>query len=308
MADIGDGSLTTEQQRARAGFIYTFSAFALWGLMPVYMKAIAHISATEILANRIIWSIPVALVFLLLAGRTRDIVRVVKMPSKLLAVAACATVISINWGLYVWAIAAERTIEAALGYYINPLISIALGMILLGEKLDRIQLFALVLACVAVAILTYAAGELPWVALVLAGSFAVYGLIKKTVDIGPTQGFMLEVLILSVVAIPYLFYLSSIGQLILGSTAENTYWLLGCGPVTAVPLILFAFGAKRLQLATVGLMQYIAPSMIFLTGIFVFKEPFSRIQFFAFVLIWIAIALYSWSGIRGFRKLRSAAR
>jgi chloramphenicol-sensitive protein RarD len=308
MSDETEISLTTAQDWARAGFIYTFSAFALWGLMPLYMKAVSHIGALEILANRIIWSIPVALVFLLLAGRTSDIVRVLKSPSKLVAVAACATVISINWGLYVWAIAAERTIEAALGYYINPLISIVLGMTLLGEKLDRIQQFALALAFIAVSILTYAAGELPWVALVLACSFAVYGLIKKTVDIGPTQGFMMEVLILSVVAIPYLFYLGNNNELHFGNSSWDTYLLLGCGPVTAVPLILFAFGAKRLQLATVGLMQYIAPSMIFITGVFWFREPFSQLQLFAFVLIWIAIALYSWSGIRGFRKLQSVSQ
>ncbi len=298
-------SLTIVKDQARAGFIYTFSAFALWGLMPLYMKVISHVSALEIVASRIIWSIPVALVFLLASSRTNDILRVLKSPSKLAAVTACATVISINWGLYIWAITAERTIEAALGYYINPLISVALGMIFLGEKLNRIQGFALALAFIAVSILTYIAGELPWIALILASSFGVYGLIKKAVDIGPTQGFMMEVLILSMVAIPYLYYLAINNELYLGSSPRDTYLLIGCGPLTAVPLILFAHGAKRLQLTTVGLLQYIAPTMIFLTGVFLFKEPFTQMQLLAFVLIWLAIALYSWSGIRGLGKVKS---
>ena len=308
MSDKPIYSVTPVVDQSRAGFIYAFCAFALWGMMPLYMKAVSHISALEVLASRIIWSIPVALIFLTVVGRTSDILRVLKSPSKLAAVSACAIVISVNWGLYVWAIAADRTIEAALGYYINPLISIALGMIFLGEKLDRIQHFAIALTLIAVLILTYATGELPWVALVLASSFAIYGLLKKTVDVGPTQGFALEVLILSIFAIPYLFYLADKDELYLGSSFENTALLLGCGPVTAVPLILFAFGAKRLQLATVGLMQYIAPSMIFLTGVFLFREPFVQTQLIAFMLIWMAIALYSWTGIRGSGIIKSASR
>ncbi|MCP4182824.1 MAG: EamA family transporter RarD [Hyphomicrobiales bacterium] len=301
MSDETKNSFITVPGQARAGFICTFSAFALWGLMPLYMKAISHVSALEIVASRIIWSIPVALVFLLVAGRTSEIVGVFKSPSKLVAVAACATVISINWGLYVWAITAERTIEAALGYYINPLISVALGMIFLGEKLNRIQGIALALAFIAVSILTCMTGELPWIALILGCPFGVYGLIRKTVDIGPALGFMTEVLILSVVAIPYLYFLAINNELYLGSSPRDTYLLIGCGPITAVPLILFAHGAKRLQLTTVGLLQYIAPSMIFLTGVFLFKEPFTQMQLLAFVLIWLAIALYIWSGIRAHR-------
>ncbi len=291
----------TASDQSRAGIFYTLSAFMLWGIMPLFMKAVSHVTTLEVLASRIIWSIPVALVFLLIVGRTSDIVRVLFSPSKLAAVAVSAIVISINWGLYVWAIAVERTIEAALGYYINPLFSIALGMVFLGEKLGRLQIFALALAILAVSILTYNAGAFPWVAIILAAAFAIYGLIKKTVDIGPTQGFMLEVLLLSVIAIPYVFYLGFSGSSYFGRTATDTLLLLACGPVTAVPLILFAYGTKRLRLATVGIMQYIIPTMILLIGVFIFNEPFDRWQFFSFLLIWTAIVLYTWSGIRQVR-------
>jgi len=289
--------------QSRVGFIYAISAFTLWGFAPLFMKAVAHIDPVEVLAHRAIWSVPVALLILLATGRTNDMMRVFRSPRKLVLITLSALIISVNWGVYVWSIAVERSVEAALGYYINPLISVALGTALLGEKLDRLQMFAIALAIFAVGILTFTAGQIPWVAIVLSFTFAIYGFIRKTVDIGPTQGFMVEVIILSILAIPYVIFLSNTGVGHLGLTTYDTILLLACGPVTAIPLILFAYGAKRLRLSTIGIMQYIAPTLIFLIGVFVFREPFGQYQLISFILIWTAIAIYTWSGMRRVRKL-----
>ena len=288
----------SSQQQSRVGLGFGLSAFFLWGLLPFFMKAVAHIDVLEVLAHRVIWSIPVALVVLLITRRTADIFTVFKDRRKLLMMMLSAGFISINWGTYVWAIGADRTIEAALGYYINPLISVAMGTMFLGEKMTRLQVVAIAFASVAVIILTFASGALPWVAIVVSLSFAAYGFIRKTVDIGPTQGFMSEVLILSVIAIPYAIWLAQTVGAKIGGISSDTILLLACGPVTAIPLILFANGAKRLRLSTIGLMQYIVPTMIFLIGVFIFHEPFNQLQLLAFTLIWIAIGLYIWSSVQ----------
>lgn len=297
-----------ETNQPRAGFLFALSAFTLWGFLPFYMKAVAHLDTFEVLAHRVIWSIPIAVGLLIITRRTSDMVRMIKSPRNLAIITASACVISINWGVYVWAIAAERAVETALGYYINPLISVALGVLFLGEKMDRLQVMAIGLAVVAVVIMTVSAGQLPWVALLVAGSFGVYGFIRKTVDIGPTQGFLMEVLILSLLAIPYYFWLEYSGNSNFGGATSDTLLLLGCGVVTSIPLILFAYGTKRLQLSTIGLMQYIVPTLIFLIGVFVFNEPFNQWQLVAFILIWTAIILYTWSSLRNFRNQQTLSQ
>ena len=221
--------------------------------------------------------------------------------------ALTAALISVNWGIYVWAIAVDRTVETALGYYINPLVVVVVGAVLLGEKLDRLQIAAVALATVAVTVLTIEGGKLPWVSLALAFSFAAYGFFRKTLPIGPSQGFLLEVLLLSVPALGYIIFLIANGQdHFISSNGTDTALLIGCGPVTSVPLLLFAFGAKLLRLSTIGIMQYIAPTMVFLIAVLVFDEPFGTTQAIAFALIWTALAMYSWSMFRG-REIRPAA-
>ena len=197
--------------------------------------------------------------------------------------ALTAALISINWGIYVWAISVDRTVETALGYYINPLVVVVVGALLLGERLDRLQIAAVALAAIAVAVLTVEAGKLPWVSLALAFSFAAYGFFRKTLPIGPSQGFLLEVLLLSVPALGYIGFLIATGQdhFVSGSSSD-TALLIGCGPVTAVPLLLFAFGAKLLRLSTIGIMQYIAPTIVFLIAVLIFGEPFGSVQAIAF--------------------------
>ncbi|MCA0014280.1 EamA family transporter RarD [Mesorhizobium sp. B292B1B] len=293
--------------KARRGFLLALGAYFLWGLLPFYMKAVAHLPLAEVIAHRIVWSVPIAAAVLVWAGRTADFKAAIRSPRTIAMAALTAALISVNWGVYVWAIAVDRTVETALGYYINPLVSVVVGALLLGERLDRLQIAAVVLAAIAVAVLTIEAGKLPWVSLALAFSFAAYGFFRKTLPIGPSQGFLLEVLLLSVPALGYIAWLIATGQdHFVSGNGVDTALLAGCGPVTAVPLLLFAFGARLLRLSTIGIMQYIAPTIVFLIAVLIFKEPFDTTQAVAFALIWAALAMYSWSMLAAARRATSA--
>lgn len=286
---------SVDAQDARRGFLLALGAFGLWGVLPLYMKAVAHIPSLEVVAHRILWSVPLAGLVLLALGRTADIRAAFRSPRTLAMAAVTAAIITVNWGTYVWAIAVDRTVETALGYYINPLVTVLLGAILLGETLSRAQIVAIGLAIVAVGILTIDAGGLPWVSLLLAFSFAAYGYLRKTLPVGPSQGFFLEVLILCLPCLGYIAWLETTGQGHFFDSASNVWLLLFAGPATAVPLILYASGAKLLRFTTIGIMQYIAPTIVAAIGVFVFGEPFGPARMLAFGLIWLALALYTWS-------------
>ncbi|MGO8143824.1 EamA family transporter RarD [Rhizobium leguminosarum] len=284
------------------GFAFALTAYLLWGFLPIYMKAVAHISPAEVIAHRIVWSLPLAGIVLIVLGRTQDIRAALSSPRMLAMAALTASLITVNWGTYVWAIGAGHSLDAALGYFINPLFSIFLGAVFLKEKLQPLQIAAIALAALAVAILALDSGGIPWVALTLAVSWGFYALLRKTLPLGPNQGFFLEVLILSGPALLYILYLEFGGQGHLYRTglADRTL-LLGCGVITAVPLMIYANGAKLLKLSTIGIMQYIAPTMIFLIAVFVFHEPFGTARMIAFPLIWAGLFLYSWSMLKGSR-------
>jgi chloramphenicol-sensitive protein RarD len=275
----------------------------LWGVQPLFMKMVAHIPATEIVAHRIVWSVPVAGIILIALGRTADLKAAFRSPRTLIMAAVTACFITVNWGIYVWAIVAGRAVDTALGYYINPLVNVVFGAVLLGEKLSKPQLVAIALAVVAVIIMTIDIGGLPWVSLTLALSFAIYGYLRKTLPIGPSQGFFLEVLILCVPAGLYILWLQFRGEgHFLASQPADIGLLLFCGPVTTAPLVLYAFGAKLLRYSTIGIMQYIAPTMVFLLAVFAFHEPFDTTKAIAFGLIWVALAIYTWSMVAAARK------
>ncbi|MBY5771838.1 EamA family transporter RarD [Rhizobium leguminosarum] len=285
------------------GFAFALTAYLLWGFLPIYMKAVAHISPAEVIAHRIVWSLPLAGIVLIVLGRTQDIRAALSSPRMLAMAALTAALITVNWGTYVWAIGAGHSLDAALGYFINPLFSIFLGAVFLKEKLQPLQIAAIALAALAVAILALDSGGIPWVALTLAVSWGFYALLRKTLPLGPNQGFFLEVLILSGPALLYILYLEFGGQGHLYRTGlADTTLLLGCGVITAVPLMIYANGAKLLKLSTIGIMQYIAPTMIFLIAVFVFHEPFGTARMIAFPLIWAGLFLYSWSMLKGSRE------
>jgi chloramphenicol-sensitive protein RarD len=299
-----DAAAAADAKRdATRGFFFALSAYLLWGVLPIFLKPIAHISAYEVLAHRIVWSVPLAGIILVALGRTADLKAAFRSPRTLMMAALTACMITVNWGIYVWAIAANRTIEASLGYYINPLVNVVIGAVLLGERLSKAQMVAVVLATIAVIVLTVDAGGLPWVSLTLAISFGFYGYFKKTLPIGPSQGFFLEVLILCLPAAAYIIWLQARGEgHFLGAQPADTGWLMFTGVSTTVPLVLYAFGARLLRYSTIGLMQYLAPTMVFLIAIFVFHEPFNTTKAIAFALIWIGLVIYTWSMLTAARK------
>lgn len=284
--------MSTNQDTPR-GFAFALTAYGLWGFLPFFMKALAHIPPPEVIAHRVIWSVPIAGAVLLWRGELSGLGSVLKQPRNLLMGMATALLISVNWGIYVWAIGSGHALDTALGYYINPLFSVFLGAVLLGERLTRRQIAAIALAAGAVALLTVEAGKLPLVALGLTVTWGFYAYLKRRLPIGANQGFLLEVLILTPFALAYLVWLAVTGQSHFTTTPADTVLLLSCGLVTAVPLMLYANGAKGLRLSTIGILQYTSPTMILLIAIFAFHEPFGPVQLVAFPLIWSALALYS---------------
>ena len=286
----------TDDAKARRGFFLALAAYLFWGLLPFYIKAVGHLPVMEVVAHRIIWSVPIAAAVLIWLGRTSDFMVALRTPRILAMGALTAAIISVNWSIYLWAVIADRTIETSLGYYINPLVNVVVGALLLGERLNRWQVVAVALAAAAVTILTIEVGTLPWISLSLAFSFAAYGFFRKTLPIGPSQGFLLEVLILSIPSIAYVLWLAARGEgHFLAGNLVDTWLLIGCGAVTAIPLLLFSFGARLLKFSTIGILQYIAPTLVFLIAVFVFREPFGLAQAIAFGLIWVALAIYTWS-------------
>ncbi|MCC2609179.1 EamA family transporter RarD [Neorhizobium petrolearium] len=284
------------------GFAFGLTAYFLWGFLPFYLKAVAHIPSLEVLAHRALWSVPVAGIVLVALRRTADLKVALKTPRMLGMACLTATIIMVNWGIYVWAVAAGRALDAALGYFINPLFSVFLAAIILKEKLAPAQLVAIGLVVVAVTVLTIDAGGLPWVSIGLTVTWGFYALFRKTLPIGPNQGFFLEVLLISIPCLPYVVWLEATGQgHLLHSTGWDTFILAIAGVVTAVPLMVYANGAKLLTLSTIAIMQYIAPTMIFLIAVFAFHEPLSLVKLGAFVLIWAALAIYTWSMLRQVR-------
>ncbi|WP_062115979.1 EamA family transporter RarD [Aureimonas sp. AU40] len=290
------------------GYVYAISAFLIWGLvLPIYMKALSHVSPVEIVAHRILWALPFAVLILAKGGQLRTVGQLVT-PRILGLMTITAGLISINWGTYVVAIVTGHGVEAALGYYINPLINVLLAAVFLGERPNRTQAAAIALAAFGVLILTVKAGGLPWISLLLAGSFGLYGLMRKTVPVGASEGFFLEIAILFVPALLLAGWVANGGQ---GHFAENTpetLLLIGAGAVTAIPLILYAAAARMLRFTTVGLLQYIAPTFIALTAVFVFGEPFGVWQGVAFAFIWAALALYTWSMFAARRPAQVSVR
>ncbi len=300
--------MTDGNQDSGRGLAFALTAYFMWGVLPLYMKLLSHISPAEVIAHRVIWSLPIAGLVLFLLGRTSDIKVAIRTPRVLLMAVATASLISINWGIYVWSILSGHALDAALGYYINPLFSIFLGAVLLGERMSVAQIIAIVLAAAAVAVLTFEAGRLPIAAVGLTLSWGIYAYLKKSLPIGPNQGFLLEVLLLTPLAIAYIIWLMATGQShFLTGVATDNWLLLGCGLITAAPLMVYANGTKLLRLSTIGILQYIVPTMIFLIAVFVFGEEFGSARMIAFPMIWTALIIYTGSMLRQARKSRRKA-
>lgn len=292
-------STAVEDRDTPQGVAFALAAYLMWGGLPLYLKAVSHIPPTEVVAHRIMWSVPIAGLLLILLRRTHDLRAALSSPHTLAMGCVTATLISVNWGIYVWSISVGKTVDAALGYYINPLFSIFLGAVLLGERMSRAQMVAVALAAFAVVVLTVESGSLPLASIGLVLSWGFYAFFKKSLPIGPNQGFMLEVLILLPFALGYVIWLGPQSHFVPGT---SDFWMLMAGGiVTAVPLICYANGAKLVRLSTIGIMQYIAPTLIFLVAVFVFGEEFDRARMIAFPIIWLALIIYTTSMVRQMR-------
>ncbi len=292
----------SQLSQAQKGVMFCIIAHLFWGVMAYYFSWIIHIPPYEIAVHRGLWSLPIAAVVIWWFGQWGDVWRVLKRPRHILILAFTGSIILFNWGFYVWSIEAGRALEASLGYFINPLLNVVAGYFLLGERFRAAQLMAIGLAAVAVVMQTIATGVFPWLGLMLGGSFCLYGLVRKMVPIGPTQGFFVEVALLSLPLLGVAIWLGETGRAKFGGAGFDTLMLMGCGVLTAGALIFFAASLKLIRYSTAGLLQYISPSLVFLTAIFVLGEPMDRWKFMSFVTIWVALAVYSWSAFRDDNK------
>jgi chloramphenicol-sensitive protein RarD len=289
--------------RINRGILYGIGAYTLWGLLPIYWKALKSVPPIEILANRMVWSMVFVALLLVIRQHWRWLRPALRNPRTVLTYVATATLLSINWFTYIWAVNAGFIVETSLGYFINPLLNVVLGVFFLKERLRLGQFLALSLAAGGVAYLTFSYGAFPWIALTLAVTFGFYGLIRKTGPLQSTEGLALETATMFLPALVYLFYLNLGGNGAIGHADTRTLLLLaGTGVVTGVPLLLFGAAAKHITMTNLGLLQYIAPTLQFLLGVLVYKEPFVRDQMIGFGFIWMALIVYTVEGVRYARR------
>ncbi len=277
-----------------SGALYALLAFGIWGLYPLYLRELASVSSAEIVLHRSVWSLAFLLGVLAVLRRWAWLAALLKSPRQMLMPLASGLLLALNWLMYVYAVQSAQVVEASLGYFINPLISVCLGVLVLRERLQRVQWVAVAFAAAGVMWLTWHTGRLPWLGLALAVTFAVYGLLRKTSALGPLEGLTLETLLIAPLVLPWLIGItwSGTGALATGSPTL-VLWLVMAGPLTAVPLMMFAAAARRLKLATVGLFQYLSPSLQLAIGVAVFGEPFDSQRLAGFVLIWTGLAVYT---------------
>lgn len=290
------------------GVIYAATAYILWGLFPLYWKALANVPATQILAHRIVWSLVFVGLILTIRHNWAWFKGAVKRPRVLITFAFSGTLLALNWFTYIWGVNAGFIVETSLGYFINPLINVLLGYVILKERLRSTQWLALVIALAGVLYLTFNYGSFPWIALTLAFSFGTYGLLRKTAPLNSAEGLFLETAILFLPAFSFLVLKELQGVGAVGNYDLTTNLLLiGAGVITSVPLLLFAAGARRITLTTLGLLQYIAPTLQFLIGVLIYHEPFGQGRMIGFSLIWLALILYSAESLLHRRRMHALA-
>ncbi len=283
------------------GLVYAGAAFVIWGLAPLYFREVASVHPLEMVLHRSAWSLAFMVMVMTVLRRWAWLPALWRQPRQLAALGLSACLLTGNWLVYVWAVQNGRVVDSSLGYFINPLLNVVLGVVVLRERLRRAEWAAVGLAVLGVLWLTWQAGQPPWVALALALTFAAYGLIRKTAPLGPLEGLTVENLLLAPLVVPALWAWTVWGPGVLrqpDTSTALTLWILAAGPFTALPLLLFAAGARRLRLATLGLVQYLGPSLQLVLGVWVFHEPFDGDRLVGFALIWAALTLYSASSLR----------
>lgn len=287
----------------RNGLIYTVSAFLLWGVIVLFFKQLTHVPSFELIAHRSIWSLIVLAIVITYSKKWPVVIDALKNAKLVLTLAFSSVLIMLNWSLFIWAISNGHIIESSLGYFINPLLNVLIGVLLLNEKLSTPQKIAIGLATVAIVIRLVLAGTFPWIALTLATTFATYGYIRKTINIGASEGLFIELLILLLPVLGFLYYWKiNYGLSFLTIDLRTDVLLVAAGVVTAVPLLLFSAGARRIKMTTLGLLQYIAPTIQFCIGLY-YGEAFTSVDAVVFGLIWTGCLVY---GLSGFMKAKEA--
>ncbi|MDX5593718.1 EamA family transporter RarD [Pseudovibrio sp. SPO723] len=301
-------SITTDEAQAfKLGLLSAFGAYLLWGVVPGYYKLTAEVPAAIVICYRILGSVLFVGGYLALVGKLHQLREIVASKRTFFMVCLATLLVTTNWLVFIYSVEADRILDASLGYFINPLVSVALGVVFLKERLSKGQVLALAISLLAVLYQTFLLGIFPWISLYLAISFALYGLVRKRTPVGALSGQLGEVLIATPVALFGLAYFGSIGMNVV---PHDDPWLLvaliGTGLVTAVPLTLFAYGARRLPLTYIGFMQYVAPSLQFILAVWVWNETLSWERFLSFAVIWCALAIFTIDSVYGYRKRRAA--
>jgi len=294
---------TAQQTALRGGIISAVSAYTMWGIAPLYFKLIQHIGADEILVHRVVWSTLLLLLVVLFSNKWRSFVQIISQPKVVLRLTISATFLGVNWFMFIWAVNNDHLLDASLGYYINPLLSVALGVIFLGERLRPWQIFAVVLALIGVVIQLVIAGSLPIISLALAGTFGIYGLLRKKMPVDSFVGLLVESLMMLPIAIIYwlLFLETTTSNILANAWSLNTI-LICAGIVTTAPLLCFTAAAKRMTLSALGFFQYIGPSIMFVLATFYYQEPLYFAKLVTFACIWTALAVFSFDSIKARRR------
>ncbi|MFH4749755.1 EamA family transporter RarD [Vibrio harveyi] len=298
-----------EQQRSRQGVLLAIGAYTMWGIAPIYFKSIAEVSPLEILSHRVIWSFFLLAALLHFGRHWRSVRDIIKNKTKMMFLVSTAILVGANWLIFIWAVNSNHMLDASLGYYINPLINVLLGMVFLGERLRKLQWFAVVLAACGVLVQLIVFGSVPVVAIALAMSFGFYGLLRKKVSVEAQTGLFIETLVmLPAAAIYLLFIASSPTSNMLDNPMQLNTLLIAAGVITTLPLLCFTGAATRLKLSTLGFFQYIGPSLMFLLAVLIYGEPFTSDKAITFAFIWGALVVFSFDGLRNNHKSRKAAR
>jgi chloramphenicol-sensitive protein RarD len=296
------GAAPSPHDPGSVGFSAALAAYLIWGLAPIYFKSLARVPPLEILAHRVVWSVGVLTLAVAATRRWSTVRQAFASRRALKVLLATTALISANWLIFIWAVTSGRLLEASLGYFVNPLVNVALGAAFLRESLSRRQVLAVAIAAVGVAVLVVDRGSVPWVPLALALTFGVYGLLRKAAQIDAIGGLLVETLLLAPLAATYLVVRESRGDGAFGGDPELSALLAAAGVITAVPLVLFAAGVRRLRLSTIGLIQFVAPTTQFLLAVIAYREPVGRAHAVAFPLIWLSLAIYTSERITGFAR------
>jgi chloramphenicol-sensitive protein RarD len=289
------GIIDAGNDKTKYGLICGLSSYMIWGVLPIYWKLVKNVPAYEILAHRIFWSFVLVGMVVMLRGEHSKLKAIFRDRKSLACIAACSVLITFNWFLFIWCVNSGHIIESSLGYYINPLMSVFLGMTFLREKLNGMQKAAIAIAAAGVLAMVVIYGSFPWIPLALATSFGLYGLIKKKVALDSVAGLTVETLVTAPFALVFLLHANANGTGAFGSAAGTTFVLMLSGVTTAIPLLLFSEGAKNVKLSTMGFLQYVSPTMSLLIGVFMYNEKLTKVNLIGFLFIWTALAVYSYS-------------